>query len=434
MFARSCNRAMRRFSTVPNMTLESVANSMLQEPTVSVVESMLESIAEAHNPAIDELSLEASGAELLGENTVFGPEIDIPDVPCGMIKQVLAVEPYTVIRPMFPDTDAVDRSLFTIDCNQVDMKQLNPDVVNLMKQTYHDQGIVYLCNTNLTQLGDMQNWAKVLVGQADVEYTGGANPRKALEKNVYDVGAPLSAWLHYHHEMAYVGRSVKSISLFCKHTCDNGGTFASDNLQTTDALLATEFGQKLKDKNICYVRNLTDRAFYADKDQSMVYNHWQDSFDVEDPELVEPLATERGLVIEWDVKGENRFLKTKYYISAYEYFAQLDRNLLYSSVADDAMWFDSWPGIDVVPDEERPLKLTFGDDSSMTQQEKQLYVDVYDNYGFELKWQPGDIGVLCNYRFAHGRPGIVLPEGQKRELGVILGETFEREGHRNGKW
>jgi len=431
MFARSCSRATRRFSTVPNVTLESVASTI--EPSMRVMESVLGSISELHNPAINELSLEASGARQLGEHTIFGPETAVLDSPFEVIKQVLS-EPYTVIRPMFPDTDAVDRSLFTINCSQFDMKQLDNAVRSLMKQVYHEQGIVYLTDTNLTNLADMGNWARVLVGESMVEYTGGANPRIPLEKNVYDVGAPLPAWLHYHHEMAYVGRSVKNISLFCKHSCDNGGTFASDNIQATDAILATAFGQKLKDKNICYVRNLTDKEFYKGKDASMVYNHWQDSFDVEDPELVAPLAKERGLEVEWDIQGANRFLKTKYYVSAFEYFAQMDRNLLYSSVADDAMWFDSWPGIDVVPDDERPLKLTFGDDTMMTQQEKQLFVDIYDNYGFELKWNPGDIGVMCNYRYAHGRPGIVVPEGQKRELGVILGHTFEREGHREEKW
>lgn len=35
-------------------------------------------------------------------------------------------------------------------------------------------------------------------------------------KNVYDTGAPNSAYLHYHHEMAYVNESVSKISFVCK--------------------------------------------------------------------------------------------------------------------------------------------------------------------------------------------------------------------------
>lgn len=155
---------------------------------------------------------------------------------------------------------------------------------------------------------------------------------------------------------------------------------------------------------------------------------------VEDPDEVEPIAAERGLKIEWEVRGKNRFLKTKYYVSAYEYFQPLDKNLLYSSVADDWMWFDSWPGIDTVNFDERPLKLTYGDDSDMTQQERQEFVDIHDRFGFPIKWKTGDVAIMCNYRFLHGRPGFEIAPGEKRELGVLIGETFDRIGHVDGKW
>ena len=41
----------------------------------------------------------------------------------------------------------------------------------------------------------------------------------------------------------------------------------------TDDILATEFGQKLKNKGICYIRCLTNKERYANMDG--VYNHWQ---------------------------------------------------------------------------------------------------------------------------------------------------------------
>jgi hypothetical protein len=306
-----------------------------------------------------------------------------------------------------------------------------------MHKTFEETGLIVMKNTGLKELQDMRNWAKIIL-KDEVEYTGGANPRKPIEKNVYDVGAPTSAWIHYHHEMAYVGKSPFAISFFCGNTPapDRGWTYVSDNVQATDEILKTEFGQKLMEKNICYVRNLTDREFYEDrgKSEGEVYNHWQDSFGVNDPDLVEPLARARGLEIEWDIRGGNRFLKTKYYVSAFEYYPQLDRNLLYSSVADDFMWFDSWPGIDITPIDDRPLRLTFGDDTDMTQEEKQQFVDVYDKYGFPAKWKSGEVMAMCNYRWAHGRPGFTLQPGEKRKLGVLLGETFDRVGHVDGKW
>jgi hypothetical protein len=87
-----------------------------------------------------------------------------------------------------------------------------------------------------------------------------------------------------------------------------------------------------------------------------------------------------------------------------------------------------------LPYDERPLKLTFGDGTEMTREEKALFVDVYDRYGQPIPWSVGDVAVVCNYRFAHGRPGIHLHGDEQRQLGVVIGSTFERVGDLPGKW
>jgi hypothetical protein len=107
---------------------------------------------------------------------------------------------------------------------------------------------------------------------------------------------------------------------------------------------------------------------------------------------------------------------------------------MYSSVADDAMWFDAWPGVMELPNSHRPLKLTFGDDSEFTPAEFRQWVDVYDNFGVPIKWQTGDIAIVCNWRWAHGRPAYSLLEGERRQLGVMLGESFDRVQDRDDKW
>mmetsp|Transcript_106320 Transcript_106320/g.159032 ORF Transcript_106320/g.159032 Transcript_106320/m.159032 type:complete len:100 (+) Transcript_106320:188-487(+) len=99
------------------------------------------------------------------------------------------------------------------------------------------------------------------------------------------------------------------------------------------------------------------------------------------------------------------------------------------------MWFDMWEGIKDVPIDKRPFKITFGDDSELAWEEKKLIVDLYDKYGIHTGLnEVGDIAIVCNYRFAHGRPAINLEEGEKRELGVILGQKFDRQGAIEGKW
>ena len=341
-----------------------------------------------------------------------------------------------VIEPRWWEgTPALPAESFTIDCTDyaMDAGDLDRDgeLARRMNTIFDETGLVYLVNTRLTDLPSMREFAKLVI-EHEMRYKGGANPRDKLAKSVYEVGAPLEAWLHYHHEMAYISRRTTLLGFLCnKALPDRGYTFVSDSLRATDAILETDFGQKLKELGICYHRNLTDREAYAGTAQIGVYNHWQKSMLTDDPDEAIATARSRGLEAEW---GPERLLKTRFYVSAFEYFPQLDRNLLYSSVADDGMWFDSWPKVMHLPYDERPLKLTFGDDTEMSREEKQLFVDVYDRFGIPIPWSVGDIAIVCNFRFAHGRPEIHLGDGESRELGVVIGESFDRVGDLPDKW
>ncbi len=330
---------------------------------------------------------------------------------------------------------AISPDLFVIDGNdyRINGEPLAPsaELAAIMQATFDKIGLVHVINTGLDDLQSMRLVATQVL-KNERQYEGGANPRRIIEKNVYEVGAPLEAWLHYHHEMAYIGSSTEMVSFMAhKMPSEGGATFVSDNCQATDALMATEFGQKLKKLGLCYHRNLSDRESFADRLDIGVYNHWQQSMLTEDPDAAIAEARSRGLEAEW---GDNRLLKTRFYISAFEYFPQLDRNLLYASLADDAMWFDTWPLVQHLPDDERPLKLTFGDGTEMTSDEKQLFLKIYDDQGIPINWKVGDVALICNYRFAHGRPAVHLKEGEERELGVLIGKSFDRLQDRDDKW
>jgi hypothetical protein len=54
-------------------------------------------------------------------------------------------------------------------------------------------------------------------------------------------------------------------------------------------------------------------------------------------------------------------------------------------------------------------------------------------FGYPIKSEEGDLAIICNWRWAHGRPEYKLDAGEKRELCVILGPQFRRQGH-IGEW
>lgn len=309
-------------------------------------------------------------------------------------------------------------------------------------EKYKAVGLVHVHNTGLTDMADQRELARILMGN-ETEYEGGANPRGRNSDlgNVYDIGAPIEAALAYHHEMTYKSHSVESLGFLCKHAVqrdDVGWSFVSDSVQAHDYIMTTPLGQKLKEKGLCFMRRMTDATSTANPHglDDVVYNHWQQSWMTEDPQEAEDAAHAQGLLVEWipNKVGGGHVMQTRYYKSAFEYIPGLDRNIMATSIADDGEWFDSWPGIQDVPQELRPLEMFFGDDTPFTLEEKQAWTDAYDLFGIPIPWQPGDLAVLCNLRFAHGRPGIHLLPGEKRELGVMLGPLFERQETMEGKW
>ena len=58
-----------------------------------------------------------------------------------------------------------------------------------------------------------------------------------------------------------------------------GASFVSCNVGATDDVLKTEFGQKLKERGITYIRCLTNQEKFKDvamvEGGGSVYNHWQ---------------------------------------------------------------------------------------------------------------------------------------------------------------
>merc|ERR1711871_1026440 len=135
-----------------------------------------------------------------------------------------------------------------------------------MCQKFNDVGAVQLVNTGLTAMDEMEKVSKLVSGKG-MWYEGGANLRGYLEKNVYDTGAPRQANLHYHHEMAYVKESTEWLAFLCEKAPNDplkGATFISDNVKVTDDLLSTPFGQKLKEKGLCYIRKLPDLKYFKD--------------------------------------------------------------------------------------------------------------------------------------------------------------------------
>jgi len=219
-------------------------------------------------------------------------------------------EEYKPIVPKYwTGKPAVPYEEFTIDGSKFDWSKIMQknaegkwelnrncqDAENLREEMNHlfqTRGFFVVKNTGLTQMdptGACQGLVTDLITEDVSRYSGGSNFRGHLAENVYDTGAPLTANLQYHHEMAYVADSIQYITFMgIKVPKDIPGepfsrsaTFISENVGATNDILDCALGQKMKEKGLCYVRKLPDLEHFKkhDTDPRIVYNFWQTSFE-----------------------------------------------------------------------------------------------------------------------------------------------------------
>ena len=158
--------------------------------------------------------------------------------------------PDSVIVPKFwYGNNPLPFSDFGIDCkSEYNVKEISSDNSELrarVEKLWKDTGLVYLSNTGKTTSDEMRDLISMVIPVEDaMKYEGGSNWRKTIETNFYDTGAPLSAWIHHHHEMAYVNFSASCLGFSCLVSPGNGEgyTYVSHGIGTTDYLLTTEVG------------------------------------------------------------------------------------------------------------------------------------------------------------------------------------------------
>jgi len=154
---------------------------------------------------------------------------------------ILLPDQQKVVCRWWPGQDAtpiIDPSRYLIDgkgkITEADVDP-NSTLASEMRAKYADTGLCHLRNTGVKNLRLQRDLARILIG-TESEYEGGANARgRDVDLgNVYDIGAPLSAALHYHHEMTYKQHSVTKLGFLCRHAVNRGSegwSYVTDSVQ-----------------------------------------------------------------------------------------------------------------------------------------------------------------------------------------------------------
>ncbi|MBC9795245.1 TauD/TfdA family dioxygenase [Sinomicrobium weinanense] len=253
-----------------------------------------------------------------------------------------------------------------------------------------------------------------------LDYNEPSTPRSKVSDKVYtSTEYPKEQSIPQHNEHSYTTNWPKRIWFYCKKEAEKGGeTPIADSrliFQQIDQAIKEEFSKK----GVLYVRNYSDKLDLP----------WQHVFQTEDPSVLEKQLKAKGIDFKWKEDGS---LCTK----------QQAQVTLEHPDTEESVWFnqahlfhvsnlqneikeyliDTY-GIDNVP-----RNTYFGDGSPIPESYLEHIREVYRNNELVFSWEEGDVLMLDNIMYSHGRNPF---EGD-REILVAMADPMHLEEASNG--
>lgn len=221
---------------------------------------------------------------------------------------------------------------------------------------------------------------------------------------------PPSEDILFHNEASHTPTVPRYIFFACLRAAREGGETPLSDGRLALSLLAPEIRRALAEKGLVYIRN-----FIPGLDVS-----WQQFFGTEDRGEVERICREQGIETCWRGDAE---LETRYRTHAIATHP-IWGEVLFHQIAlhhpafldpDVRAFFEEMAGPDTTP-----RSVRFGTGEAISDDWAHAIYRAQLDAGTIFPWHPGDILMLDNWRFAHGRMAFV----GERENYVMLGQLL----------
>ncbi|MBO9712329.1 TauD/TfdA family dioxygenase [Sphingomonas sp.] len=233
-----------------------------------------------------------------------------------------------------------------------------------------------------------------------------STPRKRVGgKTLTATEYPSPRTIQLHSEMAYMNSFPRFLAFHALEVADEGGQTTICNIEkVTEAL-----GDRLRpfaEKGVTYRRTFQKGIDIA----------WQTAFQTEDKADVEKIAERNGMELEW-LSGDALVTRHK----AQGVITSEDgrpiifnqAHIFHASNLDP----QAREGIEKLYGAERlPRHALYGDGSEIPLEDIQAVQQAFENHQTGMHWRPGDILIIDNMRYAHGR----MPFKGTRRLTVSM--------------
>jgi Taurine catabolism dioxygenase TauD, TfdA family len=270
------------------------------------------------------------------------------------------------------------------------------------------KGALLLRGFKINSLSEFQKASEMICYEL-FDYKYGSTPRTKLGGKVYtSTEYPAHLTIPMHNENSYALFWPSRILFFCSIAPKIGGeTPIADSRKVFD-LIAPEIRDKFIEKGVMYVRN-----YGSGLDLS-----WEQAFQTDSKEDVMEFCKLNNIEFEW----QDNKLKTWQVCQSvlnhpkHGYPVWFNQAHLFHQSANDQE-MQNYLNQHLKP-EELPRNSFFGDGSPLLVSELSAIKEAYQKTEISFPWQKGDLMVLDNVAYAHGR----YPYEGERKIVVSMGK------------
>jgi alpha-ketoglutarate-dependent taurine dioxygenase len=255
-------------------------------------------------------------------------------------------------------------------------------------------GCLLFRNFQLTNQPNFEKFIQAIAGEL-IDYSYRSTPRTLVNGKIYtSTEYPAEQFIPLHNEMSYARNWAMKIWFFCVQSAEKGGETPIADSRRVFSKISPQIRERFIDKKIMYVRNY-GRGLDLD---------WQNVFQTNNKSAVESYCRQAGIKFEWIAENH---LKT----------SQVCQAVATHPTTKEIVWFNqahlfhvsSLPLkireslLSMMPEKDLPRNAFYGDGTPIEDSIIEEINDIYRQEAITFSWQAGDILMLDNMLFAHGR-------------------------------
>lgn len=297
--------------------------------------------------------------------------------------------------------------------HELDLSKWITKNIDFVEKTFNDNRIILFRGFKpLDTKSHFSDIAQKMSNSNLLDYTEPSTPRTQLEEKIYSsTEFPQEQYIAQHNEHSYSNHWPLKIFFYCETPSQQGGQTPICDSRSVYKLINPATIKKFENSGVLYVRNFSEEMDIS----------WKDFFQTDDKEKVYEYCKQKNIQVEWKDNEQVRM-------------QQLSQATLVHPELGDKVWFNQahlfhYTNLNVevykllletYGEENLPRNAYYGDGSLIDNNTLKEIREAYKKTMVIFDWQKGDLIMLDNILYAHGR----YPFTGERKILVAMAEEY----------